>query len=226
VSASASPADASSPTPDELDARVTRKALLADPIPAASALLAFQLFVYGARWIGVTPATLAHGPLAPALSYATLIAGLAQVGAGVISIIRGSGYVGYVASTFGMWLIGFYLLGLDTKADPDAAAWFLIALVPVLVLLMIPAIIRRRVAFTIAFGAITTLVILDGFALHKLHDILAAVTTAKAAPDLSTPVNLLSLSGWFAFITVAALLWIAARGFFEAEGIIRPKGSH
>jgi hypothetical protein len=43
------------------------------------------------------------------LDYAVLVAGIAEVIARVLVVIRGIGYPAYVTSTFGVWL-GLYLL--------------------------------------------------------------------------------------------------------------------
>ena len=79
-------------------------------MPVAYGLFAFALAVYGIRFASVSAATLAAGPATVALNYAVLIAGIAETLAGVLAVIKGSAYPGYVTSVFGIWLIGFYLL--------------------------------------------------------------------------------------------------------------------
>src|SRR5262249_43775113 len=61
------------------------------------------------RFVSVDAASI-HGPTSDALNYAILIAGIAQLLAGVLAIVRGISYRGWVVSVFGAWLIGFYLL--------------------------------------------------------------------------------------------------------------------
>lgn len=199
---------------------------IADPIPMAAAVLAIQLTLYVFRWISVTPATLATSPLTTAVNYSILTAAIAQIGAGVLCLIRGSAYTGYIATTFGIWLLGFYLLATNPHADPDAVAWYLFALIVPLVLIMVPAVVHRRIAFVIAFGAIIVLLFLAGFAFHDVHNVLAAAEKAKSAPDLSTAVDLLRASAWFALITVLALFWLVGRGVLEGAGVLRPDESH
>lgn len=191
---------------------------LADPLPIATGLLGLQLVVYVARWISVTPHSLAESALTAANSYALLIAGVAQAGAGVLSLVRGNAYVGYVATTFGLWLLGFYLLATDHGADPDSFAGYIAALVIPLVLLMVPAVARRRWAFIVAFGAILVMLVVDAVAFHLLHEAKAS----KSLPDIATAVTLLRTSAWAAGVAAVCLFWLTARGIFEATGLAQP----
>jgi hypothetical protein len=81
-------------------------------------------------------------------------AGIAETLAGLLAIIRGTAYPGYVTSVFGIWLIGFYLLitsGAASKAfTPDALAWYVLVLVVPVVILAVPAVVHREIAFIIA----------------------------------------------------------------------------
>jgi succinate-acetate transporter protein len=92
-----------------------RPIAMADPLPIAYGLFAFTLAIFGIRFVGVDAATI-HGPTSDALNYAILIAGVAELLGGVLAIIRGVGYSGWVPAVFGVWLIGFYLLIIHTDA--------------------------------------------------------------------------------------------------------------
>ena len=81
--------------------------LMTNPSPAAFAVFAFALAVYGVRFAGVTDATLAAGPATVALNYAVLAAAIANIICGILALVRGLSYPGYVMTVFGSWLVGF-----------------------------------------------------------------------------------------------------------------------
>ena len=80
---------------------------MADPTPVAFALFAFALAVYGVRFVNVSALTVAAAPTTIALDYAILVAAIAETLVGVLAVIRGLAYRGYVTTIFGIWLFGF-----------------------------------------------------------------------------------------------------------------------
>jgi len=137
---------------------------MADPTPVAFALFAFALAVYGVRFVNVSAFTVAAAPTTIALDYAILVAAIAETLVGVLAVIRGLAYRGYVTTIFGIWLLGFYLLitsGAANKAfTPDALAWYVLVLVVPVALLAVPSIVHRNIPFIIAFVAILVLLLL------------------------------------------------------------------
>jgi GPR1/FUN34/yaaH family len=198
---------------------------MADPTPVAFALFAFALAVYGIRFASVSAATVASAPTTVALDYAILVAGIAETVVGVLAVIRGIAYRGYVTTIFGIWLLGFYLLitsGAANKAfTPDALAWYVLVLIVPVALLAVPSVVHRNIAFIIAFAAILVVLLLLGLGYHDLHNAIAAAAKAKTPPDLSSAVNLLKTSAWFAFIAAAAIWWVFARDVYRTTGVLR-----
>jgi len=200
---------------------------MGDPLPVAYALFAFALAVYGIRFVNVSAGTLAAGPETVALNYAVLIAGIAETLAGILALIRGSTYPGYVTSVFGIWLIGFYLLittGAASKAfTPDALAWYVLVLIVPVVILGVPAVIHREIAFTVAFVALIVLLLLLGLGYHNLNDALSAAAASGKPPALSTAVDLVKASSWFGFAAAAAIWWVFAREVYRSAGLLRAR---
>jgi succinate-acetate transporter protein len=198
---------------------------MGDPMPIAYGLFAFALAVYGIRFASVSAATLTAGPETMALNYAVLIAGLAEVLAGVLGVIRGNSYPGYVTTTFGIWLIGFYLLVTSGAASkeftPDALAWYVLILVVPVAILAVPAIMHREIAFTIAFAALIVLLLLLGLGYHSVNHALSAAAATGKPPALSAAVGLLQASSWFGFAAAAAIWWVFGREVLRNAGLLR-----
>lgn len=217
------------PSPQVIDAREQRVPLavphasrIGNPMPIALGLLAFQLFLFGVEWFNTTPATIGKSGAAAANEYALIVAGLAQLIAGLISFFRGEGYRGQIASMFGLWLCGFYLLARDKEAGPAPASWFLFALVIPLVVIMIPAVISRIWGFIIAFGSILPMAFFGGFGFRGLSLQLAAAK-AGATPQLDTPVTLLHIAALFAWLCTAALAWLMTEEVLRDHGVLSHK---
>jgi succinate-acetate transporter protein len=201
--------------------------MMGDPMPVAYGLFAFALAVYGVRFSGVSAATLAAGPETVALNYAVLIAGIAETLAGILAVIRGSAYPGYVTSVFGIWLIGFYLLITSGAASkeftPDALAWYVLVLIVPVVILAVPAAIHRELAFTVAFVALIVLLLLLGLGYHNLSNALSAAAASGKPPAVSTAVDLVKASSWFGFLAAVAIWWVFAREVYKTTGLLRPR---
>jgi hypothetical protein len=203
----------------------TASPVMADPTPVAFALFAFALAVYGIRFASVSATTVAAAPTTVALDYAILVAGVAETVVGVLAVIRGIAYRGYVTTIFGIWLLGFYLLitsGAQNKEfTPDALAWYVLVLIVPVALLAVPSIVHRNIPFIVAFVAILGVLLLLGLGYHDLHNAIAAAARTKTPPDLSNPVNLLKTSAWFAFTGAAAIWWVFARDVYRITGVLR-----
>ena len=198
---------------------------LADPTPFAFALFAFALAIYGVRFVNVSATTIADGPVTVGLNYALLAAAIGESLAGLLAIVRGDGYPAWVLSTFGIWLIGFFLLAqFGTENEhftPDAFAWYILLLIVPLAILTVPAIVHRNHPFVIAFIALIAMLLLAGLGFHSLHNAITDATASKTPPDLSTAVNLVKTSAWFGFASALAVWGIFAREVFQATGVIR-----
>jgi succinate-acetate transporter protein len=131
--------------------------------------------------------------------------------AGVLAIIKGIAYPGYVTAIFGLWLIGFYLLVTSGAASkeftPDALAWYVLILVVPVAILAVPAVMHREIAFAAAFVALIVLLLLLGLGYHSVNHALSAAAASGKPPALSAAVDLLQASSWFGF-AAAAMWWV------------------
>jgi hypothetical protein len=202
-----------------------RSPLMTDPTPVAFALFAFALAVYFIRYQDVNASTLAAGPITEGLNYAVLVAGIAEVLAGILGIIRGIGYPAYVTTTFGIWLLGFYLLITSGAASkeftPDAIAWYSLVLIVPVAILAVPAFVHRNIPFTIAFVALLVLLLFLGLGYHSLEDQLNAAAATKSAPDLATAVDQLKVSAWAGLVAAVAIWVVFAQAVFQATGVMK-----
>jgi hypothetical protein len=198
---------------------------MTDPTPVAFALFAFALAVYFIRYQDVNASTLAAGPITEGLNYAVLVAGIAEVLAGILGIIRGIGYPAYVTTTFGIWLLGFYLLITSGAASkeftPDAIAWYSLVLIVPVAILAVPAFVHRNIPFTIAFVALLVLLLFLGLGYHSLEDQLNAAAATKSAPDLATAVDQLKVSAWAGLVAAVAIWVVFAQAVFQATGVMK-----
>jgi hypothetical protein len=201
-------------------------ASIGDPIPIALGLFGFALLVYGARFVDVSPATIAAGSQSEGLNYALLAGAVAEALGGIIAVIRGQLYPGYVTTTFGLWLFGLFFLvtaGAGAKDfTPDALGWYALCLVIPVAIMAVPSIVHRNYPFIVAFLGLEALLILFGIGFHAVYTAVAAAT-ATSPPDLSTQVNLIEASAWCAFVAAAALWWVFAKDVYEATGVLSRK---
>lgn len=207
----------------EASASPIPKPRMSNPMPVAFGLFGFALFIYGARFAGINPTTIASNSKSDAFVYALLVGGLAETLCGVLGIIRGQAYQGYVTSTFGIWLIGFFLLltagAKDKTFTPDAIGWYALVLIVPVVIFAIPEFVRRDVPFMIAFTTITILLLLLGLGFHDLnHDLVNAAAT-KTPPDLSGVADMLKWSAYMAFIAAIAIWYVMARDLYRIMGL-------
>jgi hypothetical protein len=199
----------------------------ADPVPAGVALFAFALAVYGVRFVDVTDTTLVAGPVTIGLNYAVLAGAIGESVFGILALMKGLSYPGYVLSIFGVWLLGFYFLitaGAASKEfTPDALAWYAFLLIVPVVLMAVPAFAHRNIPFAIAFAAIIVLLFFLGLGYHDVYNAINTATAAKTAPKLSAPVSLLKVSAYAGFVASAALFWVFAVDVYQATGMLPPR---
>lgn len=214
--------------PDIVDvpAPAAAEPTMSDPMPVAYALFGFALAMFGVRFAVVDTSTIGSGSTSVALDYALLIAGIAETIAGLLGIIRGIGYPAYVTCTFGIWLLGFYLLattGAHDKAfTANALAWYALLLVVPVGIMAVPAFAHRNYPFSIAFAAILAALLFVGLGFHDLYAVVTDAAENKTKPDLGTAVNLVKVSGWAAWIAALAIWYVFAREVFRLTGVIRP----
>lgn len=205
---------------------------MADPMPIAFALFAFSLGVFFVRFVSVGPASIASGSTTEALNYALLVAGAAEVLGGVLGMIRGIGYPAYVTSTFGLWLVGLFLLvtsGATNKAfTPDALGWYALVLIVPVAILAVPAFVHRDVLFSLAFVALIVLLLFFGLGYHLLYNDIVAATARKSAPNVNTAVDLVKVSAWSALVAAASLWAVFALEVYRITGVlpVRTSSAH
>lgn len=200
---------------------------MSDPAPFAFALFAFALGIFALRFIGVTAATVVGGPLSEALTYAVLVAGVAETIAGILSLVKGDTYSGYITGIFGIWLLGFFLLSTKGAGQqdfrPDAVSWFVLLLIVPIAIMAIPAFAHRNVAFMIIFIAVVGLLLFLGLGYHSLDGAVTSAAASKSAPDLSGAAHLLKVSGWFSAVGAVVVWFVFAHAVLTATGVIREK---
>lgn len=164
--------------------------------PAVFTLLGFG---FGVAVLGVQQLMPGSPQLVAAAVYATLVAAIAEFIGGCWAFARGDTYLGSIGATFGAWLVGYYLLVTAGVAagmyHPASAGLYCFALIIPVVIMMLPAVRLRLVAFTGVFVFLVLLLLFLGLA---------------GMPIAGTGV-FQRLGGVCALIT-AALLWWSALG--------------
>lgn len=211
------------PTTDRTAAAPIPRPRMSNPMPVAFGLFAFALCLYAVRFIDTGPATIAANSKSDAFIYALLVGGIAETLCGVLGMIRGQAYQGYVTCTFGIWAIGFFLLltvGEKDKAfTPDAIGWYTLILIIPVVIFAVPEFVHRNVPLMIAFAAIIVLLLLLGLGFHDLNNDVVTATLTKRPPNLSGVANMLKISAWMGFIAAAAVWYLMARDLYRILGI-------
>ncbi len=123
-------------------------------------LFGYSLAVLGVELL-VTPAA------AGALAFAIFVAAVGETVGGLWELARGETYIGTIVTTFGIWLLGLFLLEtlgsvLGLVTPPTLATYFLVLLIPI-ALLAIPA-FKNGMGWPIrgAFVALFLLVVFAG----------------------------------------------------------------
>lgn len=197
---------------------------MSNPMPVAFALLAFALAIYGVRYVNVNPATLNAGPTSEAVIYAFLVAAIALITAGVLALIRGQAFDGYLATMFGVGLLGLYLLltrgAVQKDFTPDAVGWYALVLLVPVVIMAVPQAVKRNVPQTTVIAAIAVVLLFLGLAYHHLNGELTDALLARKPPDVSGVITMLKVSAYAAFVAAAALWYLLARDVYRASGIL------
>ena len=207
------------------DSGASRAPTMADPMPIAFALFAFSLGVFFVRFVSVGPASIASGSTTEALNYALIVGGAAEVLAGVLGIIRGIGYPAYVTTTFGLWLVGLFLLvtsGAANKAfTPDALGWYALVLIVPVAILAVPAFVHHNVLFAIAFIALIVVLLFFGLGYHLLYNDIVTATVHKLPPNVNTAVDFVKVSAWAALVAAASIWGVFAIEVYRNTGVLR-----
>ncbi len=197
----------------------------ADPTPVGTALFAFALAVYGVRFVNVNSATIAAGSVTVGLNYAVLVAAIGESICGILAIMRGLSYKGYILSIFGIWLWGFYFLitaGVQSHVfTTNALGWYVLLLDIPAVIMAVPAVVERNIPLVIAFAGLITLQFFLGLGYHEVYNAINTATATKSPPHFSSAVTLLNVSAWAGWVASAALFWLFAVEVYEATGVIR-----
>lgn len=172
---------------------------LTDAGPVALLLLGFTLFMIGVGF--AIDQTAAVG-----VDYAILVSAIAQLLAGVLCLIKGLHFAGYVMTTFGCFLTGLFCLltiGAASAESTDkiftshAVGWYVLAIVFPLAILNIPVFVHRDIPFMIAFPLLTLMNLALG---------LAELTGPRAV--------LLQITGWLALVAAPVVWFKAAKDVF------------
>lgn len=141
------------------------------------------LFGYSLAVLGVE--LLVAPQAAGALVFAIFVAGVAETIGGLWEISQGKNYLGSVLATFGIWLIGLFLLetvghSLGMVSAQTLTVYFLVLLIPIL-LLGIPA-FKHGMAWPIrgAFAALFLLVLSAGLNFILANGVLRVAAGAFA----------------------------------------------
>jgi GPR1/FUN34/yaaH family len=187
--------------------RASLASATADPGAIGLSLFGFALFVYGIQFVVYAGAAPGTATSSVATIYAVLVAAIGETLAGVLYLLRGQGYHASILCGFGLWLFGLYLLltlGAENKNfSPDAVGWYAIALIVPVAFMAIPSVRHRNAAFILAFLALIGVLLFLGMGF------LSADLAAR--PPVPPSVNLLRVSGIFAWIAAAPLWYAAAR---------------
>ena len=123
------------------------------------------LFTFGLALTWVFFAEVVNHDAIGALVFGLLVGGIGQTIGGVLAIIRRDNYLGNLLITYGIWLIGFFLLSIHELGNADARAFWSFALVIPSVFLAVPAIRSGATAIIVAFVFLIALELFLGFSL-------------------------------------------------------------
>ncbi|WP_182358736.1 hypothetical protein [Tomitella gaofuii] len=123
------------------------------------------LFTFGLALTWVFIAEVVDHDATGALVFGLLVGGIGQTLGGIIAILRKDNYLGNLLLTYGIWLIGFFLLSLNDLGSTNARAWWSFALVIPSLFLAVPAVRTRATAIILAFIFLIGLEVFLGLAL-------------------------------------------------------------
>lgn len=123
------------------------------------------LFTFGLALTWVFFAEVVNHDAVGALVFGLLVGGIGQTIGGILAIIRRDNYLGNLLLTYGIWLIGFFLLSIHELGSTDARAFWSFALVIPSLFLVVPAIRTGATAIILAFVFLIALELFLGFSL-------------------------------------------------------------
>lgn len=133
--------------------------------PAVFTLLGFG---FGVAVLGVQQLLPSNSALVGAAVYATLVAAIAEFIGGCWAFARGDTYLGSIGTTFGAWLIGYYLLVTAGAASglltPESAGLYCFGLIVPVIIMTLPAVKLRLTVFTLIFVFLILLLFFLGMA--------------------------------------------------------------
>ena len=162
--------------------------------PGGAALFTFGLAL---TWVFVVE-VIDHDATG-ALVFGLLVGGIGQTLGGIIAVLRKDNYLGNLLMTYGIWLIGFFLLSVNDLGTTNARAWWSFALVIPSLFLAVPAVRTQATAIILAFVFLISLEIFLGLALLN-----------ESATWLST------LVGWFALASALPIYYLAYERLMRA----------
>jgi succinate-acetate transporter protein len=177
---------------------------LASPSPQVSRIgnpnvFALCAFGFSLLLLGVE-LTFAHAAAGGAL-YGVLFAGALEFIAGMWLLAKGESYLSSIVTLFGAWLLGYFLYMTHGRGlglfNPAGAAAYILALLPPIAFLAIPALKWRRGVLSAAFVSLFLLVLALG-----LSVMLASAPLKYAA-------------GVLAFASMFFIWWLAVRNVLE-----------
>lgn len=163
--------------------------------PGAAGLLLFGMAL---TWVFV--AEVVDHDARGALVYGLIAGGLGQALCGIFSIIRRDNYLGNLLITYSFWLIGFFLLSVDSNlGNANARGWWSLGLIIPSLFLMIPAIRERVIPIILAFVFLIPTLLFLGLSL------------------LNADVGWLPLAvGWSAFASAFPIFFLAYERLISA----------
>jgi succinate-acetate transporter protein len=171
-----------------------RQPRIGNPNVFALCAFGFSLLMLGVEL------TFAHAA-AGAAAYGVLFAGALELIAGMWLIAKGESYLASIVTLFGAWLLGYFLYLTQGKGlghvNPAGTATYLLALLPPVAFLAIPAFKWRRGVLSAAFVSLFLLVLALGL----------------SAALGSEPLKL--AAGLFAFVAMFFIWWLAVRNVLE-----------
>ncbi|WP_129116160.1 GPR1/FUN34/YaaH family transporter [Halegenticoccus tardaugens] len=128
-------------------------------------IFALLLFGYSLAVLGVE--LLVTTQAVGALMFAILIAGIGESIGGIWELSKGETLIGTTMATFGIWLIGLFLLEtlgqvLDLLSPISLGTYFLVLLIPIAILAVPPFKNRMAIPIRGAFAALFLLVLFAG----------------------------------------------------------------
>jgi len=161
----------------------------------------FSLSAFGFSLISLGVELVYSREAAGAALYGVLFAAILEIIGGMWNMANGESYLGGIVTTFGGWLLGYYFLmtqGRVLKLFTDiSVATYMLGLIPIIIILAIPAIYLKKRILIFTFVALTGVVIFLG---------LQAITKVSVLGNWA---------GIFSFLSAIGILWLLAENVLE-----------